>query len=357
MYRGLGVSRRFVGLVLVLTCLGCRSPGRERPPMPPGLMDLTPSARAEGPPAPPLQIPGPAVAAATPPPARPLESPPALASTPPTPPPTPNPVPPPAQVASLVTPGSQPAGPPAIQPAQFTTPPPAAGSVSPLHRLAQQATAAYASIDAYGARLRQREQVNGKDRPEELMLVKFRKQPWSVYFKWIGTEGQGREVVYVQGRSDGKIHTRLAAGDVLLMPAGARFDVAPDSLLARGRSRHPITEAGIGTLVERFGRLADAAEKGAGPSGGLTYLGTQTRPEFAPPVEVVEQVIAPGAEPALPRGGHRRWFFAPDSHLPVLTIACDDTGHEVEYYCYDQFQYPARFTDDDFNPDRLWAKK
>jgi hypothetical protein len=51
---------------------------------------------------------------------------------------------------------------------------------------------------------------------------------------------------------------------VLLMPAGARISVAPDSAVARSRSRHPITEAGIGTLVERFGRLVDAAEKAAG---------------------------------------------------------------------------------------------
>jgi hypothetical protein len=189
------------------------------------------------------------------------------------------------------------------------------------------------------------------------MLVKFRKQPWSVYFKWVGTEGQGREVVFVQGQHDGKIHTRLAAGDTLFLPAGARFDVAPDSSLARGRSRHPITEAGIGTLVERFGRLVDAAEKGDRGAGSLTYLGTQTRPEFMAPVEVVEQVIAAGAEPGLPRGGHREWFFAPDSHLPVLAIARDETGHEVEYYCYDQLKYPARFTDDEFNPDLLWAKK
>jgi hypothetical protein len=214
----------------------------------------------------------------------------------------------------------------------------------------------YASFDSYSARLRQREQVNGKDRPEELMLLKFRKQPWSVYFKWVGPEAHGREVVYAPGGADGKIHTRLAAGDMPLFPAGARFDVAPDSLLARGRSRHPITDAGVGTLVERFGRLVDATGKGDARGSSLTYLGTQTRPEFAAPVEVVEQVIAPGAEATLPHGGHREWFFATDSHLPVLATARDQAGHEVEYYCYDQIQ-PGRFTDADFDPDRLWAKK
>jgi hypothetical protein len=189
------------------------------------------------------------------------------------------------------------------------------------------------------------------------MLVKFRKEPWSVYFKWVGTEGKGREVVYVKDHGDGKIHTRLAAGDVLLMPAGATFAVAPDSPLARGRSRHPITDAGIGRLLEWFGPLVDATERGDRSPGSLTYLGTQTRPEFAGPVEAVEQVVPPGREPALPRGGRRLWFFAPDSHLPLLISTRDQTGHEVEYYWHEQLQFPVHFGDDEFNPDRLWARR
>jgi hypothetical protein len=188
------------------------------------------------------------------------------------------------------------------------------------------------------------------------MLVRFRKQPWSIYFKWVGGPGLGREVVFIKGRGDGKIHTRLAAGDVPLMPAGATFAVAPDGFLARGRSRYPITEAGVGTLVERFSRLVEAAARGETRWGTATYLGTQTRPEFAQALETVEQVLPPGAEAALPRGGRRLWFFAADSHLPVLISTRDAVGHEVEYYCYDDIR-PARYTDDDFNPDRLWARR
>jgi hypothetical protein len=192
MYRGLGVSRSLLGLVLALTCLGCRSLGAHRasPPAPP--------LRTDGPPAPTLQIPEVPVSAAPQTATNPLESPPLFASMPPAPPTATNPLPPPTQVASVAppgalaalgTPGPQPAAPPALPPAE---------SVSPLRRLAQDAAATYSSFDAYSARLRQREQVNGKDGPEEVMFVKFRKQPWSVYFKWIGPEAQGSEVVYVE---------------------------------------------------------------------------------------------------------------------------------------------------------------
>ena len=62
--------------------------------------------------------------------------------------------------------------------------------------------------------------LNGIVRPEELMHFKFRKQPWSVYFKWLGPEGRGREAIYVQGKYDNKLHTLLAAGDMPFTPAG-----------------------------------------------------------------------------------------------------------------------------------------
>jgi hypothetical protein len=242
------------------------------------------------------------------------------------------------------------------------TPPQApAATVNPqdqLRQLARQAAECYASLSCYQARLIRQEEVNGTDKPREEMLFKFRKQPFSVYFKWIGTVGQGREVVYVNGQHEGKIHTLLADGDMLGMRGGGRFAVAPDSMLVRNKTRHPITEAGIGSLVDHFGHLVDAAGQGDPRANVLTYLGPQSRPEFSTPLEAVQQRVAPGAESQLPHGGRRWWFFAADNHLPVLVIAHDEKDHQVEYYCYDALQVPpAPFTDDDFNPDRLWPKR
>jgi len=34
--------------------------------------------------------------------------------------------------------------------------------------------------------------VNGRPRPEETLIFKFREDPWSVHFKWLGQEDQGR---------------------------------------------------------------------------------------------------------------------------------------------------------------------
>lgn len=226
-----------------------------------------------------------------------------------------------------------------------------------LHGLFREAAERYARLDSYIVRLTRREQLNGKDKPEEILLFRFRKEPWSLYFKWLGTEGKGREVVFVQGRYENKIHTLLAAGDIPLMPAGKRFAVDPDNPLVLSSSRHPIREAGVGVLIDSFGKRLEEADRGGPGLAALKYIGPIQRPEFAHPCEAVEQAIAAGDDPQLPHGGCRLWVFDPETKLPVLIITRDDTGHEVEYYCYDRFEFPVHLDDDDFNPDKLWNPK
>jgi hypothetical protein len=240
---------------------------------------------------------------------------------------------------------------PSIVPAKAEVP-----AASAARALYQKAAQKYRTMDSYIMRLRRREVVGGKARPEELMLVKFRREPWSVYFKWIGKEGKGREVVYVKGRPGNEIHTLTAAGDVPFMGAGQRFSISADSALVKARSRYPITEAGLGTTIRKFGAIVDGVEKGETRQGTLKYLGRVQRPEFADMVEGVEQTVPPQSDPLLAGGGRRWWYFDTALGLPALIITHNETGREVEYYCHDHIQTPVRLDDDDFNPDKLWKK-
>ena len=133
--------------------------------------------------------------------------------------------------------------------------------------------------------------------------------------------------------------------------------MAPDSPFVRSNSRHSIQEAGIGILIDHFGQLLAANERGGPGRGSLHYLGPLKRQELAAPCEGVEQTIVAGSDPQLPRGGRRLWGFDPMSKFPVLVITRNEAGHEVEYYCYDRFQYPVKLDDDDFNPEKLWPAK
>lgn len=242
---------------------------------------------------------------------------------------------------------------PDVKPATHAEPPPAAdrlvpspkaGALRTLHRQAEQR---HTSLDGYLVRLRRREFVDGRNLPEEIILLKVRREPWAVYMKWLGQESKGRELAYTRGTD--QVH-------ILAAPGGKRSAAPADSAAALGR-RHPITEVGVGAHIERFGRVLDAIERGDGRLGTLRHLGPIRRREFAQPVEAVLQTVPPGAERTLPSGGQRFWFFDPQVRLPVLIVTQDPDNNDVEYYCYDQFHFPAAaYRDDDFDPDRLWSR-
>jgi hypothetical protein len=285
--------------------------------------------------------------------------------------------PPPQPAPTLKIPDPPPLPPPSVAKEPEPTPPQASSQAPPQappqaspvvqakaevraasspRALYENAVKRYQMMDSYTMRLRRREVVNGKQRPEELMLCKFRQEPFSVYFKWLGPEAKGREAVYVKGRPGNEIHTLTAAGDVPLMPGGQRFSISADSVMVKSKSRYPITEAGLGNSIRKFGAIALAVEKGDSRLGTLKLLGPVKRPEFEELLEGVEQAVPQNSDPLLPSGGRRWWFFDPMG-LPALIITHDETGREVEYYCHDRIQAPVRLDDDDFNPDKLWRKK
>jgi hypothetical protein len=208
-------------------------------------------------------------------------------------------------------------------------------------------------MDSYIARLTRREWVKGAYQPEEVIVFRFRKEPWSVHLKWVGKEGRGREALYVKGQHENKLHAILAAGDAPFTSAGQRMAVSLDSPLLCARSRHCITQVGIGVMLEHLAQLVQQAEKGD-HSRRPAFLARQKREEFSAPVDCVTWLVPAGTEKHLPRGGQRWCYFDPESRLPVLVVTRDEQNQEVEYYRYDRLQSPAQLDDDDFNPARLW---
>ena len=89
---------------------------------------------------------------------------------------------------------------------------------------------------------------------------------------WLEGEAKGREALYVKGRYEDKLHTLLGPNDGnLLYKAGSHIALAPDSALVRSSSRHCITEAGVGNLIDHFGAHVVANEKGDTRRGALAY--------------------------------------------------------------------------------------
>jgi hypothetical protein len=230
------------------------------------------------------------------------------------------------------------------------------GEPGDLHKLHDAMMNRAAHLESYIARFRRREVMNGKAQPEEIITFKYRKQPSSVYMKWLRPQDAvGREVIYVKGQHENKLHIQIEKGVLLLGGTKQSFDL--NDPMIRGRSRHEITEAGIHEFVNRIHAIVTAMDRDDKSLGTLVYRGETTRPEFDKPVVLLEHVMPPGYEPLLPKGGHRFLYFDQTEQLPLLVVTQDDHGQEVEYYCYDAVQANVKLDDADFNPANLGGGK
>jgi hypothetical protein len=224
----------------------------------------------------------------------------------------------------------------------------------PLKMLYRLAAERMAATPAYIARFHRREQVDGKQRPEEMILFKYRSDPASIYMFWLGNEAKNRELVYSKGRFNDMLHVVPGVNDFSgLTTNGRRAIMRPDSAEGLGKERYPVCETGVAALIERFGRLVDAVERGNNKVGSVKYLGPVKRPEFDSQVDAVMHTIPPGVDAGLPKGGQRIWYFDTTLRFPVLVITHDALGQEVEYYCFDRFLFPGRIQDEEFNPANL----
>ncbi len=117
-------------------------------------------------------------------------------------------------------------------------------------RLINGCQARFESVSDYACTFYKRERINGRLTPLYVMAMKARTKPRSIYFKF-ADPFKGREAIFVEGQNGGKIlahdvgFTKFLAGTLELEPSSSR---------AMEDNRHPITEAGIGPLIDTVAR-------------------------------------------------------------------------------------------------------
>jgi len=100
------------------------------------------------------------------------------------------------------------------------------------------------------------ERLGGKLSAKEVIFLKYRCKPLSIYLKWIGDVHKGREVIYVKGKNDGKAVLHEYVG-----PLNVLMKADPNGAEARKRSRRPLTQAGIRNSADALYKLSEAAAK------------------------------------------------------------------------------------------------
>lgn len=113
------------------------------------------------------------------------------------------------------------------------------------------------------------EVVNGALTNEQLMQMKLRHAPFSVYMKW--TAGKpGQELLYVDGQNEGSMVVRPSGIKGRLLGA---IKLDPYGSLALNESRHPVTEAGLLRLAQI---ILESRYKEANWLDGYTCVESQT---------------------------------------------------------------------------------
>ena len=105
-----------------------------------------------------------------------------------------------------------------------------------------------------------RERLNGETerRGNEIIVLRERIEPWSVYMKWLDGPGKGRELAYVKGQNNNCFK---------VTPGGALGWVVVDRELDHPdvfkNARHTVTEAGVGRMLRRIEEQLILSQKDA----------------------------------------------------------------------------------------------
>jgi outer membrane lipoprotein-sorting protein len=117
-------------------------------------------------------------------------------------------------------------------------------------RVLEDMERAYARVDHYTVTFLVQERVDGELNPPQWIALKFKK-PFKIYLRWRKGPNEGRQVLYPAGADGNELLVRVP-----LLVGAVTKTLDPKSARARKGSRHPITDIGVGRLLDFIGEHA-----------------------------------------------------------------------------------------------------
>ena len=204
----------------------------------------------------------------------------------------------------------------------------------------REAEAAYNRVTMYTAVFHKQQRIAGMLLPEETMLLKCRKKPFSLYMKWIKEPYKGSELLYVAGWNEGRI--RAHRGGILSFIIHNLYPKDP-KLMAN--ELHPVTSTGIGYLLEgvalNMRKAMNVGDLTFSEKGKEKVYGRNTRSlEVNFPKEKVKT--------------YDGWRFVINQDVePKILVRIkiyDQDDQLIEYYGYENINLNAPLTNADFDP-------
>lgn len=238
-------------------------------------------------------------------------------------------------VALIVAGGAQPPGPisASAEPVLISQPAPT-GNIDLLGIWISAARDTFSRVRDYQCTLSKRERIDGTLQDEQVAIMKVRSQPFSVHVKFTSPRLiAGKEASYVTGRNNGMMKAR--SGGALALVGYVTLDPRDPKAL-RG-TRHSITEAGIGNLIDQLA-AAHSQEKKRDVQVTVAEVkvgGCQC---------VRFEVNDAGAD-GVGQQARTLIYFDKEINLPIRYEAYKRSGELVECFSYTDLRFNVGLTD------------
>ena len=203
----------------------------------------------------------------------------------------------------------------------------------------REAEEAYAKVDSYTAIFHKQECVSGDLLEEETTFLKFKK-PLKVYMKWIKAPYQGRELIYVEGWNNNRM--KVHEGGIMGL---FTVNLDPKGSLVMRCSRHPVTDAGIGHLINIVGENIRKGIK----ANELKVIDHGVQRMYHRKTQKVEGILS--RDRATGYYGYRIVMNSDNElKLPIKIQVYDWEDQLIESYGYENLRLNPGLTDFDFDP-------
>ena len=222
--------------------------------------------------------------------------------------------------------------------------------------LLEQGRRRLADVPDYTCTFFKQERLGTELSEGQIMELKMRHKPFSVYMKWLNGE-KGRELLYVDGEQDNKMLVHPGGWKARIVPS---IKLEPDSSLAMAESRHPVTMVGLLKLSDeiitrRRGEIErkcpvrcrfienETANERPCYCFVSTYLDRKASEEYRKSIQYID----------------REWLLPicvknyawPEANQSFASDGALDEATLVEHYGYSELQFNQQLANDDF--DRL----
>ncbi len=217
--------------------------------------------------------------------------------------------------------------------------------VAKVRDLIQRGRDRMAKVATYQVSVDGQERVNGTLQPEDEARLSVRREPRAIRLEWPNGQHKGREVLWSSAEPGGMMHVHV--GDSMLpVPDLA---LSPTNPMILKYSRHPVTEAGLDSVLDRLDESLKPHEGGTSGTEKLSYDGLRTPPEIGRPCHTITRVTPSG----------ETWIVSLDAEtcLPTVVVATDAKGDLLERYLFRDVAIdpPALSDSSAFDPEKRWG--